>query len=105
MNILIVRFRLAGIDPVRYRELTTQVAPAIAQFPGLIGKAWLADAERNVYGGVYLFTERESVDTYLASEIGRSIQNAGLFEDVSIEIFDTIEAATEVTLPQAFAVV
>jgi hypothetical protein len=105
MNVLIVRFRLAGIDPVSYEKLTTQVAPAISQFPGLISKAWLADAERDVYGGVYLFAERESVDAYLASEIGRSLQNSGLFEDVTIEIFDTIVAATEMTLPQAYAAV
>ena len=78
MNVLIIRFRLAGIDPASYEELTTEVVLAIRQFPGMIGKAWLADAERNVYGGVYLFAERESVDTYLASEIGRSLQNSAL---------------------------
>ena len=84
MNVLIVTFELAGLEPEHYRQLAEQVAPQIAEVPGLLQKAWLADDERQVFGGTYLFTDRASIDAYLGSEFGQAIRNPELFRNVEI---------------------
>lgn len=104
MNVLVIRFKLAGISASDYLAMTEKVAPTVAQAPGLVQKAWLANDEDGVYGGAYIFTDRESIEAYLGSEIGQGIRNSGLFEDLSIEVFDTIEPATSITFPCELAI-
>lgn len=103
MNVLIVTFELAGLGPEHYRQLTEQVAPQIAEVPGLLQKAWLEDEERQVYGGSYLFTDRASIHAYLESEFGQAIRNPELFRNLEIEVYDTIEPATTITLTRELA--
>ena len=47
MVVQIVRFQLAGIGPGQYEAHAEQIAPAFARLPGLIAKAWLADADED----------------------------------------------------------
>ena len=97
MQILIVTFQLDGIDEADYERMTVAIAPAIAQTPGLLGKAFLADSETNTYGGVYLFESRQAIARYLDSEVTRAVQANPQFVNFSARAFDTIEAATRVT--------
>ena len=103
MNVLIIRFELAGIDRDAYVTLTEQLAPAVARMPGLLQKAWLADEANGVYGGAYLFADHDSVEAYLGSEMVQGIRNSGMFKHVSIEVFDTLEPATSITLARELA--
>ena len=54
MHVLIVNFNLKDIGEVEYRGIAESFAPAFASLPGLVSKTWLADAETNTYGGVYV---------------------------------------------------
>ena len=40
---------------------------------GLIGKSFIGNLERGVFGGVYYFTDQQSVDAYLVSDLWKGI--------------------------------
>jgi len=47
MYIRIVTFTTAGITADEYRAHAAAVAPAFTEWPGLLGKIWLADVGKN----------------------------------------------------------
>jgi hypothetical protein len=62
MHVRVVTFRLDQLEPAAYRALAEQVAPAFAEWPGLVRKVWLADGREGRHGGVYLFADRAAGD-------------------------------------------
>ncbi len=41
----------------------------MATQPGLLSKIWLKDPDDNVYGGVYLWQDRQACESFLAGEL------------------------------------
>jgi hypothetical protein len=97
MQILIITFKLVGLDDAAYRQHATALAPRFLQVPGLLSKTWLADEARHTYGGIYLFQDEASRQQYLESDIVRDMQANPLFAEVSVRTFGTVEAATAIT--------
>ena len=62
MQVQIINFNLNGIDEAGYRALCDELAPVFGAMPGLLSKVWLADAETNTYGGVYLWEDRAAME-------------------------------------------
>ena len=97
MVIQIVQFELAGISPQAYEARAEQIAPEFAHLPGLIAKAWLADADANTYGGVYLWTDRAAAEAYADGELLGAAARNPAFANFRSSIFDTLAAPTELT--------
>src|SRR5690349_9733911 len=74
MFVQVVTFRLAGIDEAAYLRRVDAVAPVFAAMPGLRSKIWLADPATGTYGGVYIWTDRESMAAYRGGEVFRQLQ-------------------------------
>jgi hypothetical protein len=62
MNIQVITFSLDGLSEQDYLRLIESAAPAFAELPSLVSKTWLANAETDTYGGVYLWQDRESME-------------------------------------------
>ena len=106
MQVLIITFRLDGLDAATYAQAAEALAPQFTAVPGLISKTRLADPETNTYGGVYFFAERRSVDDYLASAIVQALHANPHLADVTARVYGTLEAPTRTTrgpLPVASA--
>jgi heme-degrading monooxygenase HmoA len=71
MHILIITFSLDGIGEENYRGQVESVTPAFADLPGLVSKTWLAKAETNTYGGVYVWRNREALEAYKETDTPR----------------------------------
>jgi len=97
MVVQIVRFKLAGIDPEEYEAHAERIAPTFTSLPGLIAKAWLADAGENTYGGVYLWTDRAAAEAYQDSESLAAARRNPAFAGFRSSIFDTLAAPTALT--------
>jgi heme-degrading monooxygenase HmoA len=69
MNIQIITFSLEGISEQDYLQLIESAAHSFAELPGLVSKTWLANAETNTYGGVYLWQDRESMEGYPETDV------------------------------------
>lgn len=97
MHVQIITFGLEGLSDEEYRSHCEAIAPAFAQLPGLVSKTWLANAETNTYGGVYLWRDRRSMENYERSDIyGGMLANPHL-EGIAVKSFPIVEAATEIT--------
>ena len=97
MHVLIITFKLAGLDDATYSQHAQTLAPQFLQVPGLVSKTWLADEATNTYGGVYFFEDVASVQGYLASAIVEGLKANPAFAELSIRTFGTVEAATAIT--------
>lgn len=97
MHVQIITFGLEDLSDEEYRSHCEAIAPAFAQLPGLVSKTWLANAETNTYGGVYLWRDRRSMENYERSDIyGGMLANPHL-EGLVARSFPVIESATGIT--------
>jgi hypothetical protein len=97
VHIQVVTFNLNGISDAEYRAVCDQFAPAFAEVPGLISKVWLADPERNEYGGVYTWVDRTAMDSYLTSDLFNAVAGNPAFANIGSRDFAVIDAPTRVT--------
>ena len=97
MHILVVNFNLKDITEEDYLGLVEPIAPAFAGLPGLISKTWLANAETNTYGGVYVWSDRGAMEAYKETDIYKGMQANPHFENVTVTDFAVVENATRVT--------
>ena len=97
MTVLLVTFRLPGIDEPAFRQLARNAAPRIAGAPGLLGKTWLADHDTSTYGGLVLFDSPQALDAYLASEIIRELRSDPRLTEFATIRFDTLAEASRMT--------
>ena len=97
MDVLLVTFRLPGMNEPDYRRLAQVVAPRIAATPGLLSKTWLSDQASNRYGGLVLFEDRQALDAYLASETIRELRADPRLTEFSATRFDTLAEASQMT--------
>jgi len=97
MHILVINFKLKDITEEDYLGLIEPIAPAFAGLPGLISKTRLANAESNTYGGVYVWSDRRTMEAYKETDIYKGMRANPHFENVTITDFAVVEGATRVT--------
>lgn len=97
MHIQIVSFRLKDISEEEYRNQVEAIAPAFAGLPGLVSKTWLADAETNTYGGVYVWQDRQAMQDYKETDIYKGMQTNPHFGDIVTRDFAVLEGPTRIT--------
>jgi len=68
-HILIATYPVAVATADQYRELCVELGPALAAFPGLRSKTWLASPELRRFGGIYEFESKRSFDAFVSSEL------------------------------------
>jgi hypothetical protein len=75
MMVLVVNYELEDISLEDHAKLGSEVAPNFKpeNIDGLIGKTFIGNVDAGVFGGVYYFKSKESVDTYLDSELWKGI--------------------------------
>ena len=71
------------------------LARRIADVPGLICKVWTENPETGEAGGIYLFEDEASLDSYLEGKIER--MKASGIEDIRARKFDVNERLTQIT--------
>lgn len=73
----------------------SDLAHRIANVPGLICKVWTENQEAGVAGGIYLFADEASLDSYLEEKIKR--MEASGIKDIRARKFDVNEPLTKIT--------
>ncbi len=99
MHVQIITFRLVDMDDAGYRAACAEMAPAFAALPGLLAKVWLADPDAGTYGGVYLFRDREAMESYAASELFATVAAFPHFADITARDFAVLDDLTRMTQP------
>jgi hypothetical protein len=97
MHVLIVNFKLKGIDDAQYARLCDEVAPAFAAVPGLASKLWIRNADTGTYGGVYIFESLDAYRRYEASDLFRTVAAHPNLTSMTATDFEILDAPTRVT--------
>jgi hypothetical protein len=88
--VLVVNFNLEDMSLEEYAALGTAVVPEFApgKIDGLIGKTFISNVEEAVFGGVYHFTSRETVDAYLSSKLWKGIEGNPNLVNTTTDIYE-----------------
>jgi len=97
MHMLVITFKLDGIDDAAYQAHAEQNAAAFAALPGLRAKVWVADPQANTYGGIYTWDDVAAMRAYLAGEIFQGLQANPHMIDLTVRDFSVLAGPTKVT--------
>ena len=97
MHIQIINFNLKDITDAELRSMADEVAPAFANVPGLHGKIWLVDVDKNTYGGVYIWQDADAMQAYLASDLGKGVVGNPNFANLSSRDFEVLSGPTAIS--------
>ena len=95
LKLLQMDYPFSGPWGAEMAEEYSSLARSIANVPGLICKVWTENATRGEAGGIYLFEDEASLDSYLAGKIER--MKASGIEGVRVRKLDVNERLTQIT--------
>ena len=97
MHIAILNFQLANLTSDQFRARCDELAPVLAQVPGLVNKVWLADPTANTYGGVYTWKDRAAFQAFAQSDLVRGMMSDPTIANLTIRDYGVIEGPTRIT--------
>ena len=95
LKLLQMDYPFSGPWGAEMAEEYSSLAHSIANVPGLICKVWTENPETGEAGGIYLFENEASLDSYLTGKIER-LKASGI-DAVRARKFDVNERLTEIT--------
>ena len=97
MHIAILTFQLKNLTAEQFRTQCDELAPRLADTPGLLSKVWLADATANTYGGVYTWRDRAAFQAFAHSDFAKSLTQNPNLANAALRDFEVLEGPTRVT--------
>jgi heme-degrading monooxygenase HmoA len=97
MYVQVVTYALEGIQESEYLDISNDLAPSFSNIPGLQAKLWLDDPDRDRYGAVYFWEDKESMERFLRSNLFEGTNPE--FTEVESEGFAILENLTAQTQP------
>lgn len=88
------KFNVSASD---YEAAVAPLASEIAKVPGLLWKVWLMNEADSEAGGIYLFSDAQSVQDYLGSPIVAGIKSHPALTNITAKVFDTLSEPTRTT--------
>ena len=92
-TVLIVNYQIENMSMEEHFELGSTVAPSFTSenVPGLLGKSFIGDLDRGVFGGLYYFSDSKSVDVYLESDLWKGVVAHPNLVNFKTDIFKTFD--------------
>ena len=97
MHVQIINFQLKGVSESDYVNLCDTLAPGFAAVPGLVSKVWLANSDSGMYGGVYLWHDRQSMENFAETDLFNSVATHPNLTNITSTDFAVLEHPTAVT--------
>ena len=70
MHVQVASYRMTDISDADFIAANKEFAAMMSVVPGLLAKVWLKDLDDNVYGGIYLWQDREARQAARAPDRG-----------------------------------
>jgi|SRR5437868_6019061 len=98
MQAQIITYQLKDISQAEYlKQMVEPDAPILASVNGLISKVWLADEQKNTFGGFYLWETKAAMEAFMHSELVAAVVSRPFVKNVSSVDFTVNEAASKIT--------
>ena len=92
-KILQINFKFS-VTKAEYEEAAASLAGEFAKVAGLRWKVWILNEAQSEAGGIYLFDDEASLQTYLDGPLAATVKGHPAFSDMSAKTFDVMPAAT-----------
>lgn len=80
-----------------YEQAADQLAGLFADLSGLRWKVWILNEDESEAGGIYLFDDEASVQSYLTGPLAAQVQGHPALRDFSVKIFEVMAGPTATT--------
>ena len=98
MHAQLITYQLQDISQAEYlKQMVEPDAPVIAKVSGLISKIWLADEEKNTFGGFYLWKSKTAMDDFMHSDLVSAVVSRPFVKNVSSVDFEVNQSASLIT--------
>jgi len=98
MQAQLITYHLSDISQAEYlKQMVEPDAPVLAKVPGLMSKVWLADEDKNAFGGFYLWENRAAMEAFMHSDLVKAVVSRPFVKDVSSVDFEVNENASRIT--------
>ena len=88
------KFRVSAAE---YEQAVAALADQFAALEGLRWKIWMINAAEQEAGGIYLFDDARSVQTFLGGSLAAQVTGHPALSDFSVKQFDVMEELTSIT--------
>jgi hypothetical protein len=94
----LITYQLQDISQAEYlKQMVEPDAPVLAKVPGLISKVWLADEEKNTFGGFYLWESKTAMEDFMHSDLVKAVVSRPFVKNVSSVDFEVNQNASLIT--------
>ena len=98
MHAQLITYQLQDISQPEYlKRMVEPDAPVLAKVPGLISKTWLADEEKNTFGGFYLWESKTAMEAFMHSDLVKGVVSRPFVKNVASVDFEVNQDASFVT--------
>jgi hypothetical protein len=98
MHAQLITYQLSDISQAEYlKQMVNPDAPVLADVNGLISKVWLADEDKNTFGGFYLWESKNAMDAFMHSDLVAAVVSRPFVKNVSSVDFRVNESASRIT--------
>jgi hypothetical protein len=98
MQAQLITYQLKDISQAEYlKHMVEPDAPILAKVPGLISKLWLADEEKNTFGGFYLWVTKTAMEDFMHSDLVKAVVSRPFVTNVSSIDFEVNQKASVIT--------
>ena len=98
MQAQLITYQLNDISQAEYlKQMVEPDAPILANVKGLISKVWLADKEKNTFGGFYLWENKNAMEDFMHSELVKAVVSRPFVKNVASVDYEVNETASVIT--------
>jgi len=98
MHAQLITYQLNNISQADYlKQMVEPDAPIIANVKGLISKVWLADEEKNSFGGFYLWESKTAMEDFMGSDLVKAVVSRPFVKNVSSVDYEVNQTASRIT--------
>ena len=98
MQAQLITYHLSDISQAEYlKQMVEADAPVLANVQGLMSKVWLADEEKNTFGGFYLWEDRAAMEAFMHSDLVKAVVSRPFVKNVSSVDFEVNQKASSIT--------
>ena len=98
MQAQVITYQLKDISQAEYlKQMVEPDAPILAEVKGLISKVWLADEEKNTFGGFYLWENKKAMEDFMDSDLVKAIVSRPFVKNVSSVDYEVNQSASLIT--------
>lgn len=99
MHVQVATYKISEIGDDEFIEANQEFASMMSAVPGLLAKVWLKAPEGNVYGGVYIWRDREAYEDFIRGELWESVLNDDSLSELESRDFAIMDELSRATQP------